>query len=92
MTRAILKAVLRRTQKMWADTQYAAHMDAGFDAGEWSGPAHMEMLDERTEEILSRFSREEVAQLSQAEAHLMNVGHCPRDRYTDHFDVTVLGR
>lgn len=38
--------------KLIRESGYAAKLDAGFDAGEFSGPAHARMLDESIQKAL----------------------------------------
>lgn len=37
------------------ESEHAAEMDAGFDGGEFSGPAHSEMLEEAERALCSKF-------------------------------------
>jgi hypothetical protein len=37
--------------KLYADSYEAAEMDAGFDAGEFSGPAHDRLLERRINDL-----------------------------------------
>jgi hypothetical protein len=50
----LIKAVVRRMIVLDRQSAYAAHADAGFDAGEWSSPAHDQMLDKAQDALLMR--------------------------------------
>jgi len=46
-----LDAVVRRTMEIIEAHEFAAEMDAGFDGGEFSGPAHAKMERREIEEL-----------------------------------------
>jgi hypothetical protein len=51
---AAVRALRRVMQPINAAQTEAAALDAGFDAGEWSGPAHARLLDELEREATAR--------------------------------------
>lgn len=87
LTKAMLKAVIRRRLQAMQDSVFAAAADAGFDAGEWSGPAHDEMLNDVLDALLIRFSPPQRAVIERAEQILLNEGHLPGFRYTQVLEV-----
>ena len=57
-----LKATARKALKIVLDHEHGASMDAGFDAGEFSGPAHWRAIEKEIRALASErgFSFEEV--------------------------------
>lgn len=46
-----LKEVVEKANEIYNAHEYGAEMDAGFDAGEFSGPAHHRMAEREIESI-----------------------------------------
>jgi len=57
-----LQEVVKVCQQLSEESDIAASMDAGFDAGEFSGPAHAEMLETKIEQVAKEngFTTDEV--------------------------------
>lgn len=51
-----LAAAVKEAEQAYTDSEFAAEADAGFDAGEFSGPAHNRMLEEKLESIAAKHS------------------------------------
>ena len=50
----VVRAYRRVMAPLVESMQYAEHMDAGFDGGEWSGPAHAQQMERTEFEVAGR--------------------------------------
>ena len=79
--KATIQEVAEKALEIMEAHEIGAEMDAGFDAGEWSGPAHGRMEEQEIAELAATFGftydqvmDEIITQCNQRDAAVMDAG------------------
>ncbi len=89
MTKAIFKSLTRRLFVIEEQQAKGAELDSHFDGGEWSGPAHGRIVQDRCDALLAQCSRSELECVQRGYSIRMNEGDQPNVRYTLAYDEVM---